>query len=156
MARAENELGAQRRHYRRKKQPLGSVSCCMILMPLFHWLVLAGAAPLHSNLLYSESLFSKQTVDPVSTTPSGAVFPVLKEGQWDRITVATAVTCSLAGPAEQAAPPHSYRGSPLPSACIKTSTPHYTITLLLPSKPPVGPLPWIPLIRPGVHPLHQS
>ncbi|KAK5613065.1 hypothetical protein CRENBAI_002188 [Crenichthys baileyi] len=35
-------------------------------------------------------------------------FPGLKEGQRDRITVATAVTCSLAGPTEQAAPPHSY------------------------------------------------
>ncbi|KAK5620677.1 hypothetical protein CRENBAI_020578, partial [Crenichthys baileyi] len=46
--------------------------------------------------------------DPVSTMPSGAVFPGLKEGQWDCITVATAVTYSLAGPTARAAPPHSY------------------------------------------------
>ncbi|KAK5612564.1 hypothetical protein CRENBAI_011605, partial [Crenichthys baileyi] len=41
-------------------------------------------------------------------TPSGAVFPSLKEGQRDRITVATAVTCTSAGQAaERAAPPYS-------------------------------------------------
>ncbi|KAK5623508.1 hypothetical protein CRENBAI_013016 [Crenichthys baileyi] len=58
----------------------------------------------------------KQTVfqrvpsrDPVSTTLSGAYFPGLKEGQRDRITVATAVTCSLAG-RQNESPPHSYGG----------------------------------------------
>ncbi|KAK5599542.1 hypothetical protein CRENBAI_019751 [Crenichthys baileyi] len=53
----------------------------------------------------------KQTVfqrvpsrDPVSLTLNRAGFPGVKERQRDRITVATAVTCS------SAAPPHSYRG----------------------------------------------
>ncbi|MED6290138.1 hypothetical protein CHARACLAT_010055 [Characodon lateralis] len=49
------------------------------------------------------------SIEEASTQNVGtAVFPGLKEGQRDRITVAAAVTCSLAGPAERAAPPHSY------------------------------------------------
>ncbi|MEQ2310625.1 hypothetical protein AMECASPLE_011008, partial [Ameca splendens] len=59
----------------------------------------------------TRSGLQKQTVfqrvpsrDPVSTTPSGAVFPGLKDGQRDLITVVTAVTCSLAG--RQNEPPH--------------------------------------------------
>ncbi|MEQ2313890.1 hypothetical protein AMECASPLE_006507 [Ameca splendens] len=60
---------------------------------------------------HNVSLLRVPSRDPVSTTPRGPVFPGMKEGQRDRITVATAVTCSLAGSAEQAAPPHSYRVS---------------------------------------------
>ncbi|KAK5603198.1 hypothetical protein CRENBAI_012927 [Crenichthys baileyi] len=41
-------------------------------------------------------------------TPFGIAIEGTEEGQRDRITVATAVMCSVAGPAERAVPPHSY------------------------------------------------
>ncbi|MED6259606.1 hypothetical protein ATANTOWER_026137 [Ataeniobius toweri] len=56
----------------------------------------------------------KQTVfqripcrDAVSTKPSGAVFPVWKEDNRDRITV---VTCSLVGPTASRPHPNSFGG----------------------------------------------
>ncbi|MEQ2316715.1 hypothetical protein AMECASPLE_035402, partial [Ameca splendens] len=68
---------------------------------------------IRSSIICTELSLQKQTVfqrtpcrDAVSMKPSGAVFPVWKEDNRDRITV---VTCSLVGPTANP-PPNSFGG----------------------------------------------